>query len=310
MKHTVSHESTLLKYLFELLAQQSKTSVKKELSDGRIQVNGSVVTAFDHPLFKGDTIELLPKGVAVAREQKQENKETTEHKGVKILFEDEHIIVIDKKAGVPTVVQTQGGETAYSILTDYVKRNSRSNWKNLHIPQIGPARVFIVHRLDKGTSGVLVFAKTERAKELFQSLWSQLVISRKYIAIVEGKPVPPRGKIESYLYENPKSLRVHSSMIESDGKLAITRYNTIESSRNGKFSKVEFELETGRKNQIRVHCASELGCPIVGDRKYGCRTNDIKRLALHAATLEFHHPITNEVMRFTSPLPDSFKQLV
>lgn len=308
MKYTVEHSSPLLKYLYEIMPAQSRTSVKKYLEDSRIQVNGEITTAFDRPLRHGDVITLVPKGVAITESVRSGAKEEAGAKGVKIIYEDEWLIVIDKKAGVPTIRQsTKESDTAYSILTSYVKAKAGAERHHLKIYGKGPARVFIVHRIDMGTSGLLVFAKDERTKDLLQSKWNSMVLERKYRAVVEGCITPQSGTVESWLTENEKSFKMSSSPVDDGGEHAVSHYRTIQPGR--KYSAVDFELETGRKNQIRVHC-QDLGHPIAGDRRYGASTNPIRRLALHAATLVFRHPQTNEIMRFTSPVPTEFDTLV
>lgn len=308
MKYIVKHTSPLLGYLYEIMPGQSRTSVKKYLEDSRIQVNGEIVTAFNHPLSEGDSIVLIPKGVAITESVRTGAKEEAASKGVRIIYEDEWIIVIDKKAGVPTIRQsTKESDTAYSILTSYVKAKAGAERHHLKIYGKGPARVFIVHRIDMGTSGLLVFAKDERTKDLLQSKWSSMVIERKYRAVVEGTITPPNGMVESWLTENAKSFKMNSSPVDDGGEHAVSHYRTVEPGK--RYSAVDFELETGRKNQIRVHC-QDLGHPIAGDRKYGAATNPIKRLALHAATLVFRHPHTNETMRFVSPVPKEFDAII
>lgn len=308
MKYTVQHSSPLLKYLYEIMPDQSRTSVKRYLEDSRIQVNGEIITAFDHQLRHGDVIAVVPKGVAITESVRTGAKEEAASKGVKVIYEDEWIIVIDKKAGVPTIRQsTKESDTAYSILTAYVKAKAGAERHHLKIYSKGPARVFIVHRIDMGTSGLLLFAKDERTKDLLQSKWNSMVLERKYRAVVEGSIVPPNGTVESWLTDNEKSFKVSSSPVDDGGEHAVSHYRTVVPGK--KYSAVDFELETGRKNQIRVHC-QDLGHPIVGDRKYGASTNPIKRLGLHAATLVFRHPQTNEILRFTSPVPKEFDAII
>lgn len=308
MKYTVEHSSPLLKYLYEIMPDQSRTSVKKYLEDRRIQVNGEITGAFDLPLRHGDVINIVPKGVAITESVRIGAREEAELKGVRIIYEDEWIIIIDKKAGVPTIRQsTKEGDTAYSILTSYVKAKAGAERHHLKIYGKGPARVFIVHRIDMGTSGLLLFAKDERTKDLLQSKWNSMVLERKYKAVVEGCIAPPVGTVESWLTENEKSFKMSSSPFDDGGEHAVSHYRITAPGK--KYSAVEFELETGRKNQIRVHC-QVLGHPIAGDRKYGASSNPIRRLALHAATLVFRHPHTNEVMRFTSPVPKEFDSII
>lgn len=305
-----AHEGALLQYLFEILPGQSRTSVKNLLSKGQVLVNGEGQTAFDLPLKKGDTITILPKGISIARAIKSDAKDEVLKAGVKILFEDENYLVVDKPSGMLTVATGKEKKTLYALLNAYIKVNARMQRKEDLIsgktPDRSTAKIWIVHRLDKGTSGALVFAKNERAKDILQSKWKDLVAERKYVAWLEGKLEKESGAIQSWLVENPKSLKMNSYDTEvKDGQLAITHYRVLSYSRH--YTQVEFSLETGRKNQIRVHAAS-LGHPVAGDDKYGAETDPIKRLALHAATLVFRNPFSNKMVRCSSPLPESFER--
>lgn len=301
----------LLEQLLKMFPERSRTSIKTMLSKGQIQVNGKSITAFDHPLRKGDTVTVLPKGISIARSVKADAKETVEKAGVKIYFEDQNYLVVDKPSGMLTVATGKERKTLYSLLNAYVKLNARMQRKEDIISGVAPdrstAKIWIVHRLDRGTSGVLVFAKNERAKDILQSKWKELVSERKYIAWLEGNVEQDRGAIQSWLVENSKSMKMKSCPEEvKDGQLAITHYTVLERTRH--YTEVEFSLETGRKNQIRVHAAEELGHPVAGDEKYGASWDPIKRLALHAYSLKFRHPFTGKTLRFTSPLPESFSK--
>lgn len=223
---------------------------------------------------------------------------------MKIVYEDRSLIVVDKPSGLLTMSTGQSGEeTAYTMLTDYVR---------------GSGRIFIVHRIDRDTSGLLVFAKDQDTKLALQENWDEAVLERKYIAILEGDIDDDEGWIETWVYENPKSMKVHCYAMRTDDvpdrppkkdwKYASSHCRSMEHLAIGdeRYTKVEFELETGRKNQIRVH-SEWIGHPIAGDRKYGARTNPFGRLALHAHTLSFIHPWTGKTMKFTSPLPKSLR---
>ena len=319
---TVGHDGPLLQYLFELFPAQSRTGVKNMLSKGQVLVNGESRTAFDQPLFKGDKLTVLPKGISIARATRSDAREEVEKAGVKILFEDEYYLVVDKPSGMLSVSTSRGSaaksghreKTLYALLNAYVKVNARMQRKEDLLSGVTPdrstAKVWIVHRIDKGTSGVLVFAKSERAKDILQSKWKNLVLERKYVAFLEGRLEKPQGAVQSWLVENPKSLKMNSFQEEvKDGQLAITHYTSLGQFHRGRFpyTQVEFSLETGRKNQIRVH-ASDLGHPIAGDDKYGAQTDPIRRLALHAASLVFRHPFTNRTVRVLSPLPEAFNR--
>ncbi len=216
-------------------------------------------------------------------------------KGLSVLYEDYDILVVDKRSGLLTVSTDRVKEnTAYFLLTDYVRKgNSKS--KN---------RIFIVHRLDRETSGVLVFAKSESAKRFLQDGWSKF--SKKYYAVVHGQLPEKEGLITSYLTENSIH-RMYSVSDPKDGKLSKTKYKVIKES--GYYSLLEIELLTGRKNQIRVHLA-EKGCPVAGDKIYGEKERGIKRLTLHAASVTIIHPHTKEKMTFKTEVPVYFESLV
>ncbi len=319
-KYTVTHDGFLLEYLFEILPAQSRTSVKNMLSKGQVNVNGSMTTAFDQPLRKGDTIEILRKGISIARATRSDAREQVLKAGVGILFEDNDYIVVDKPSGMLTVSTARGSnaksghkeKTLYALLNAYIKVNARMQRKEDLLSGVNPdrstAKVWIVHRLDKGTSGVLVFAKNERAKDLLQSKWKEFVVERKYTAWLEGNVEKDHGAIQSWLLENPKSLKMNSFQEEvKDSQLAITHYAVLQRSRH--YTQVEFSLETGRKNQIRVH-AADIGHPVAGDEKYGAETDPAHRLALHASTLVFRNPFSGKMVRCTSPLPESFERFL
>ena len=321
-KFTVSHDAPLLKYLYEIFPTQSKTGVKNMLSKGQVLVNGQQRTAFDHPLQAGDTLLVLPKVISMARENTVNAREDVEKTGVRIVYEDDDYIVVDKPSGMLSVSTARGSQsksghketTLYSILNAYVKVQARSRRKedlaSGRTPDRSTAKIWIVHRIDKGTSGLLVFAKNERAKEILQSRWKELVIERRYVAYLEKKVEKESGAIQSWLVENPKSMKVHSYPEEvRDGHLAITHYRVLDYVHKGKgvYTKAEFSLESGRKNQIRVH-AADIGHPIAGDEKYGAETDPIRRLALHAASLVFRNPVSGEIIRCKSPLPEAFER--
>ena len=308
--YKVAHDAPLLEYLFTLFPGQSRTGVKNLLSKGQVLVNGEGQTAFDWPLKTGDKLTILPKGISIARATRSDARDAVIKAGVQILFEDENYIVVDKPSGMLTVATGKEKKTLYALLNAYIKVNARMQRKEDLIsgktPDRSTAKIWIVHRLDKGTSGALVFAKNERAKDILQSRWKDLVAERKYVAWLEGKVEKESGAIQTWLVENPKSLKMNSFDTEvKDGQLAITHYRVLSYSR--RYTQVEFSLETGRKNQIRVHAAS-LGHPVAGDDKYGAETDPIKRLALHAATLVFRNPFSNKMVRCSSPLPESFER--
>lgn len=227
-------------------------------------------------------------------ERKKKVKKKYQPMGLEILHEDRDIIVVNKAAGLLTIgTGRDGGRTAHAALDDYVKKGNYKSYE----------RIFIVHRLDRDTSGVLVFARSEEAKLTLQKNWAK--VKKTYLAFVEGHPSPPSGTIESYLTEN-EARRVFSTTDRRKGKLSTTRYQTLK--QVGKRSLLEITLLTGRKNQIRVHLADQ-GWPIVGDSKYGRKIRDNKRLALHSHILCFDHPYSGKAMTFSSPAPATFHQM-
>jgi len=216
-------------------------------------------------------------------------------RGLSVLYEDYDILVVDKRSGLLTVSNDRVKEnTAYYLLTDYVRKGNQKS-KN---------RIFIVHRLDRDTSGVLVFAKNENAKRYLQDAWPEF--SKKYYAVVHGRLPENEGLITSYLTEN-RIHRMYSARDPKKGKLAKTQYKVLKESRN--YSLLEIKILTGRKNQIRVHFA-EKGCPVAGDKIYGGNEKGIKRLTLHAASITIYHPHTKAKMLFEAKIPVYFESLV
>ncbi len=324
-KFTVDRDDTLLNFLYRMFPNQGKTGVKKVLGNGQVTVGGQSVTAFDHPLRKGDTVVILPKEVSIARAHKEDAADDLSKAGVRIIYEDAHLLVADKPSGLLTVATGKGTagkeltkreRTLYALLNAYVKKSAAVVRKEA-ISEGKPIdrstqKVWVVHRLDQGTSGLLLFAKDERTKNLLQSKWKELVLERTYTAFVEGCPAKEKGSVQSWLIEHPKSLKMRSSAEPvEDGQLAITHYRTVgHIFRRDKilYTKLEFSLQTGRKNQIRVH-ASDLGTPIAGDEKYGAATNPAGRLALHAGTLVLKNPYARDIIRLESPIPADLRIL-
>lgn len=259
------------------------------LKYGSIRVNGQVITAFDHPLKPGDTLEILGKKASLTDKLKNRPE-------FSIVFEDTSILVVEKPAGLLTMgTEHEKKKTLYFMLTEYQKAKSLD----------GQGRLFIVHRLDRDASGLLIFAKGETVKRILQRDWSEA--SKKYYAITEGSPHPRFGVIESHLEED-NFQRVYSTTSASpEARLAITHYRVLQDA--DRYALLDIELETGRKNQIRVHL-SEMGNPIVGDEKYGAETDPLNRLALHAYELSIEHPITGAHLTFRSPYPESFRRLI
>jgi 23S rRNA pseudouridine1911/1915/1917 synthase len=283
----VAEPAELLKFLFAQLPEKSRSAVKSLLTHRQITVDGETVTQFNHPLAMGQMVEIRGAGGASAG--------PLSAGGVKIIFEDAHLIVIEKRAGLLSMAtEMEREKTAYSLLSEHVKRANARN------------RIFIIHRLDRETSGLMMFAKSPAVQAALQGDWQESVRERIYVAVVEGRVVKPSGTITSWLTEN-KSLQMISSPTPNEGQRAVTHYRVLKSST--RYSLVELTLETGRKNQIRVHI-QDLGHSVVGDKKYGATQNPIRRLALHASVLAFKHPVTGKTMRFESPAPREFVELV
>lgn len=272
--YPIKEDAQLLPFLLENL-KGGRNAIKAILTRGQVSVDGKTITQHNHPLKAGQVVSILSNQVAM-------NK-TVLH-GISILHEDDDLIVIRKDEGILSVSGKDPSEaTAYRQLSAYVKESNKAN------------RIFVVHRLDRDTSGVMIYAKTEAAKTKLQENWHEMVKERTYTALVEGE-TDNSGKISSWLTENTKSMKVHSHNYDNGGKHAVTHYKKIQGNKN--YSLLEVQLETGRKNQIRVHMES-IGHPVAGDKKYSARSNPLKRLGLHASSISFIHPTTNKLVSFT-----------
>lgn len=281
----VKQEGSILEIAATFLKDHTLTKLKSMLRHNQFAINSMPTSKYDAKLQPGDKFSV----------NFDQSFKVFKNPRVELVYEDEHIIVINKGYGVLSMgTDTKKDGTAYSIMREYVKYSNPA------------AKVFIVHRLDRDTSGLMMLAKTMEAKDAMQHNWNNMVINRKYVAVVEGFVEQPEGVIKSYLAENSQ-YEVYSTNDPQKGQLAITRYKRLQSG-NG-FSLMEVELDTGRKNQIRVHM-KDLGHPITGDRKYGAGHSPINRLALHAQTLRFVHPITHKDMNFSTPIPIRFRNLV
>jgi 23S rRNA pseudouridine1911/1915/1917 synthase len=277
----VSESIELMKFLIEKIPGKSRNNIKSLMANNQIILNNKAVKQFDYLLHPGQVITINPH-----RPPKDINM-----KGIKLLFEDNYIIVIKKEAGLLSIATEKNDElTAYSQLSEYVKLDNPTN------------KIFVLHRLDRETSGVMMFAKNQEVKQLLQSDWYESVMERCYIVIVEGYVEPETGTITSWLTEN-KNYLVFSSTVDNGGQKAVTHYNVLKANR--KYSMVEIHLETGRKNQIRVHM-QDIGHSVIGDKKYGAERSPINRLGLHAYILAFKHPITGEILRFETDIPKEF----
>ncbi|MCR8645628.1 RluA family pseudouridine synthase [Paenibacillus sp. N1-5-1-14] len=282
---TVTESAELLSFVMEKLPSRGRNSIKSILSRGQISVNGKAITQFNHPLEPGQEVVINWEKIV----------EEVKLLGIRIIHEDDDIMVINKDSGMLSIATaTEKENTAYHQLTDHVRRTDPK------------ARIFVVHRLDRDTSGVMMFAKNEEAQQKMQNAWQDAVEERTYVALVEGNVKRESGTITSWLKES-KTLLMYSSQYANDGQKAVTHYKLLQTNRE--FSLLEVNLETGRKNQIRVHM-SDIGHPVVGDKKYGSRKNIIGRLGLHARVLAFQHPTTGEKMRFETKVPEKFQRVV
>ncbi|NCO53978.1 MAG: RNA pseudouridine synthase [Bacteroidetes bacterium CG02_land_8_20_14_3_00_31_25] len=286
LRFVVDETATLIKFLRKQFPNKGSNKIKQLIERKLVTVNNETTTYFTQQLQ-------IKQIVAVNEQPKQEDIVFSK---IKILFEDESIIVIDKKAGLLSIAtQKEIEKTAYSLLSEYVKRKNQRS------------RIFIVHRLDKQTSGVMIFAKNQDVKIKLQQNWHEMIIERTYSVVVEGFVEQKEGTIISWLKENKMYKMYSVKTPDNDSRKAITHYKVEK--QNNEYSLLTIRLETGRKNQIRVHFF-DLGFPVVGDVKYGATHNPIKRLGLHAKLIKFMHPVTNKVIRFESPIPSEFLRLV
>jgi 23S rRNA pseudouridine1911/1915/1917 synthase len=284
LKTTVDIE--LMTFLMEKLEGKSRNNIKSLLVHRQVSINNRAISQYNH---------IVKAGQEVVIDWNKQRVENNNFSGLEILFEDEHIIVALKPSGMLSIATNkERTNTAYNILKTYLKEKDESN------------KIFIVHRLDQGTSGVMIFSKSEEAQQILQSEWKKKVKERIYVAVVEGNVQKEQNTVISYLAEN-KAFVTYSTKDESKGKKAVTHYKVIK--KNKKYSLLELKLGTGRKNQIRCHMMEE-GHSIIGDKKYGATGNPIKRLGLHALSIEFFHPITNKLMKFDTRIPAKFSQLV
>ena len=282
--YRVSEPGELMEFLMKKMAGISRTRVKALLTNRVVLVDNTIQTLYNYPLQPGMCVQI----------SREKHKHEFHHPMLKILYEDAYIIVVEKKEGLLSVAtERQKERTAQHILNEYVKRIHKGN------------RIYVVHRLDRETSGIMMYAKDEKTQHTLRDNWHDLVRDRRYVTIVQGEMEQDEGTVCSWLTD--RKLYVSSSPVDDGGKYSVTHYHTIKRA-NG-FSLLELQLETGRKNQIRVHMQS-LGHPVVGDERYGCEMNPLGRLALHAFKLCFYHPVTHEWMEFETPYPTPFKTLM
>ncbi len=283
--YNVNEPAELMEFLQKKMDGISRNKLKSILSGGGVLVGDTITTQYNFLLKPGMKVQV----------SKEKKSHEFRHPMLKLVYEDAYIIVVEKKEGLLSVsTERQKERTAQHILSDYVKRTHRNN------------RIFVVHRLDRETSGLMMYAKDELTQRTLRDNWHDIVTDRRYVSIVEGEMDRDHGTMESWLTD--RTLYVSSSPVDDGvGKYSVTHYKTIKRA-NG-YSMMELNLETGRKNQIRVHM-SELGHPVVGDERYGSTTDPLGRLALHAFKLCFYHPVTGQPMEFETPYPSNFRALM
>lgn len=283
-EYKVKRESELLTYLIEEL-KFSRNNAKGLLSHHLIAIDGAPVSQFNFMIYPGDSL-IISKNPIKKKEREK----------LPIIYEDDYIIALNKPFGLLSVASDkEKAITAYRLVMDYVQDKDRKN------------RIFVVHRLDKETSGVLIFAKSDELKEAFQNSWNDLVSKRGYYAIVEGNLTKKEDTITNYLKMNSLNLMYIASSKDPKAQKCITKYNVLKE--NKKYSLLDVNIFTGRKNQIRVTLGS-LGYFVLGDDKYGEPANPINRLCLHAYELDIKNPLTGKVYKLKAPIPDDFNLLM
>jgi 23S rRNA pseudouridine1911/1915/1917 synthase len=280
---TVDREQPLLEFLLEHV-QQSRSKIKATLQGQGIKVNGKTVTQFDYP---------LRPGMKIAVSKTKRNQQPFHSRYVRIVYEDRWLIVIEKQPGILSMAAGHSTLNVKSVLDDYFRKSHQN------------CTAHVVHRLDRDTSGLMVYAKDMDTEQILEHAWHEIVYDRRYVAVLSGEVIEDDGTIQNWLKDN-KAYITFSSPVDNGGKYAITHFHVL--ARTTEHSLVEFKLETGRKNQIRVH-AADMGHPVCGDPKYGNGDDPLHRLCLHAWLLCFEHPVTHQPMEFETPVPSAFRHL-
>ena len=279
----VDEEQGLLDFLLAN-AKESRTKVKATLKGRGVKVDGKTITQFD--------FRLMP-GMKVSVSKTKRNQNVLKNRFVKIVYEDRWLVVVEKAPGILSMAAGHSSLNVKAVLDDYFHK-SRLN-----------CRAHVVHRLDRDTSGLMVYAKDMETEQILEHNWHDIVYDRRYVAVVSGEIVEEGGTVASWLKDN-KAFVTYSSPVDNGGKYAVTHFRVLD--RTTDHSLVEFKLETGRKNQIRVHSA-DIGHPVCGDVKYGNGDDPLHRLCLHAYVLCFFHPVTRERMEFEMPVPSAFRSM-
>ena len=278
--YVVQDEAPLLEWLLANI-KGSRSKIKATLQGRGIKVNGKCVTQFDFPLQKGMKI-------SVSQTKKNDQFKS---RYVKLVYEDRWIVVVEKNVGILSMAAGHKSLNVKSVLDNYFQKTGQK------------CRAHFVHRLDRDTSGLMVYAKDMETEQILEHNWHEIVYDRRYVAVVSGEMAENEGTIANWLKDN-KAYVTYSSPVDNGGKYAVTHFRVLD--RTTEHSLVEFQLETGRKNQIRVHSA-DMGHPVCGDVKYGNGDDPIHRLCLHACVLCFWHPVTRERMEFDTPIPTPFR---
>lgn len=281
--YRVETEKPLLEWLLENLKGMSRSKIKATLKGKGIKVDGRIVTQFDYPLTPGMKISV----------SLNKQNDLFKSRYVKLVYEDRYLVVVEKTEGILSMAAGKQTPNVKSILDGYFLLSRQK------------CRAHVVHRLDRDTSGLLIYAKDMQTEQILEHEWHDIVYDRRYVAVLSGEMEEDEGTVTGYLKDN-KSFITYSSPTDNGGKFAVTHFRTL--ARTTEHSLVEFKLETGRKNQIRVH-AADLGHPVCGDIKYGNGDDPVHRLCLHAYLLCFYHPVTHERMEFETPIPPSFRRL-
>ena len=281
--YIAERECGLLEYLLEIM-KESRSKVKATLQGRGIKVNGKTVTQFD--------FQLVP-GMKIAVSKSKRNQMGFKSRYVKIVYEDRWLIVVEKNVGILSMAAGHSSLNVKSVLDDYFQKSRQK------------CRAHVVHRLDRDTSGLMVYAKDIETEQIFEHNWQDIVYDRRYVAVVSGEMESSEGTVANWLKDN-KAYITYSSPVDNGGKYAVTHYRVLDRTTN--HSLVEFQLETGRKNQIRVHSA-DMGHPVCGDVKYGNGDDPLRRLCLHAYMLCFEHPVTHEPMEFETMIPTQFRMM-
>ena len=281
--YTVEEDAQLLDWLIANLKGLSRNKVKDTLHGRGIKVNGKIVTQFDYPLTRGMKISV----------SKSKKNDTFKSRYVNLVNEDPYLVVIEKKPGILSMAAGHKSLNVKTVLDDYFRQTKQR------------CTAHVVHRLDRDTSGLMVYAKDMQTEQTLEHEWHNIVYDRRYVAVVSGEMEEDEGTIANWLKDN-KAYVTYSSPVDNGGKYAVTHFHVLD--RTTEHSLVEYKLETGRKNQIRVHSA-DMNHPVCGDVKYGNGDDPIHRLCLHAYMLHFFHPVTRARMEFETPIPSQFRML-